>query len=126
MRKLLIVMALTAATAAMAEDYTDMVVVGKGETKIALDDFNAIRFAGGQMVVVNEEETMATFDLSDLSRLYFLPEGATPVELTTTTAGTASAEFFNLQGVRMGRFSSLPAGIYLMKNGSSVSKILKR
>jgi hypothetical protein len=88
-------------------------------------------FSSGQVVVSSGSST-ATFNLSDLSKMYF-SDTATGIETVSADAsGDATVQAWTLSGVSLGSFSSLSEarqklskGVYIVKQGEKTFKITR-
>ena len=130
MKKIILMLAFVASfVTANASDYKFLTVQQSNGTE---QSFTAsgltITFSSGNMVI-NENGTSTTISLAGLSKMYFSDESTGIKNLTNE--GEESVEVFDLQGRRLpslqggagGKFSQLPKGVYIVKQGDRSFKI---
>ena len=89
----------------------------------------SLTITDGQLIAVSDDGT-EQFTLSDLAKMYFTTEAEATKVQATEAADSSSVEVISLSGVSYGTFSdveaarkSLPAGMYIVKNGKETFKI---
>lgn len=134
MKKLLITLALmmALATAAEADDYPYLAFqTADGTVKAVSVTSLKLTFEGGQLVATNGDGSYA-FPLTDLSKMFFTTE-PTAIDSPNASPAGKDIEIFSLTGVSLGKFDSVQAakaqledGIYVVKSGSEIRKMLKK
>lgn len=125
MRKILTMLIVMAATAAMAQEYTHLVVVGNEGAKVKLADFNVIRFSDEQMTLAKNDDEVASFNLSGLKSMHFDIIETTLIESVPAHASTNSQHTFGIDGIRRKPGCELPKGLYIIKEGTRTRKVVK-
>ena len=98
------------------------------ETDMSLADFTSITFAEGNMTFNNGNDAVKTFDTKELKRMFF-KANETAVDnvaynlsddvVIATTSGL-------VVGNSAGDLERLPRGIYIVKSGQAVRKIVRK
>lgn len=98
-------------------------------TEIALTSFNQIKFSDTQMLMIGNGTTAASFPLKNLQKMYFGPTGSTGID-TAEWDATGEVEIYSTSGILLQRgamdFTSLPSGIYIVRQGNRVMKVNKK
>lgn len=98
------------------------------ETDMSLSDFTSITFAEGNMTFNNGDNAVKTFDTKELKRMFFKAD-ETAVDnvvynlsddvVIATTSGL-------VVGNSVSDLDKLPRGIYIVKSGQTVRKIVRK
>jgi len=150
MKRIIMSLALTVASAtlALADSYNYLTVsAGNIEKSFALRQLKRITFVGEDMVVTNTDGSESSFALDELNRLYF-SDSATAISRTGASRplayengqlvanGSGTIQIYNASGALVRNLyttsprtsvnlSSLPHGIYIVKQGNKTLKIAK-
>ncbi|MBQ7421480.1 MAG: hypothetical protein IJV27_05000 [Prevotella sp.] len=127
-RILFLTAALIFSFAVVADNYTDLVVVGQSQESIPLADFTSIAFQDGKMNILNDQTMVRTYVIKDLKKMFFKGE-TNDIRSLLSSQMTEESTIYNLQGIRVAEGSSffmLPKGVYILKTGNNVRKILKK
>ncbi|MBQ9670006.1 MAG: hypothetical protein IJV23_03210 [Prevotella sp.] len=98
------------------------------ETDMSLSDFTSITFAEGNMTFNNGDNVVKTFDTKELKRMFFKADetavGNVVYNLSddvviATTSGL-------VVGNSVSDLDKLPRGIYIVKSGQTVRKIVRK
>ena len=118
---------------AYADDYNFMNLhkndaTGTSES-IDLNIFTAMTFNNGQLTLRNGSTTVKTYTLSTLRKLTFTNTSTGIRELDAVQAN-APVEVYTTTGVHVksgnADLSGLPNGIYIVRTGKTVEKVLKK
>ena len=135
MKKTLITLTLmmALATAALADDYPYLAFqTADGTVKAVSVTSLTLTFSNGQLVATNGDGTYS-FSLADLNKMFFTNEPtAVPSPLLWDGEGE-TVEVFSLTGISLGTFRSIASaqeqlteGVYVVKSGSEIRKMLMR
>ena len=124
-RHLLLLITMIATTAVFAEDYPYLTfeTADGNKTSVSVSSLTLI-VKDGKLTAGDK-----TFNLSELSKMYFSMEEATGIEkVVSSIEGTV--EVFNLRGISMGKYNSmneaaasLKTGVYVIKSKSKTIKV---
>lgn len=115
---------------ATADDFEWLTVMFNDgtETDMSLSDFTSITFAEGNMTLNNGDNAVKTFDTKELKRMFFKAD-ETAVDnvvynlsdnvVIATTSGL-------VVGNSVSDLDKLPRGIYIVKSGQTVRKIVRK
>lgn len=129
----ILIIAVTSLLAApvSADDIEYLVVenTDASTTEIALTSFNQIKFSDTQMLMIGNGTTVASFPLKNLRKIYFGPTESTGID-TAEWDTTGEVEIYSTSGILLQRgamdFTSLPSGIYIVRQGNRVMKVNKK
>ena len=128
-KTLLIAIVSTMCMPAFADDYESLAVLLKdgSEIETSLYDFSVIRFEKGNMLFNNGNEVVRTFDMKTLQRMYF-KSTPTSIESLAEDLEDKGIEIFTSSGIKVGSgketLKSLPKGVYIVKQGNTVRKVM--
>ena len=133
MRRIRIVMALLACTImAQAGEYAYLVFVNTAGTTTALSVTNMTLSVSSSELTVTNADGSQVFTLTDLATMQFSKDGSITA-LENVLNGEQPVEAFTVTGVEVGRFDNLreaagrlPAGTYVIKQGSSAQTVIIR
>lgn len=116
----------------MADGYTDLYILPADASlpmeNITLTNISNITFNNGQMNIMTTDSNVKTYQLSQVHKLMLtLP---TKIE-KTTTAGDSEMIVYTLTGCKVlqGKgisLTSLPKGVYIIKDGNTTRKFTNR
>lgn len=114
---------------AMADDYETLTVslIDGSEIETSLFDFNVIKFEKGNMLFNNGDQTVKTFDMKTLHKMYFKTNG-TSIEGTEVGENAEGIAIFTTSGLKVGTsvndLQKLPRGIYIIRQGEIAKKVM--
>lgn len=124
-RYLFLLITMIATTAVFADDYPYLTfeTADGNKTSVSVSSLTLI-VKDGKLTAGDK-----TFNLSELSKMYFSMEEATGIEnVVSSIEGTV--EVFNLRGISMGKYNSmneaaasLKTGVYVIKSKSKTIKV---
>lgn len=113
----------------MADDYETLTVslIDGSEIETSLFDFNVIKFEKGNMLFNNGDQTVKTFDMKTLHKMYFKTNG-TSIEGTEAGENAEGIAIFTTSGLKVGTsvndLQKLPRGIYIIRQGEIAKKVM--
>ncbi len=133
MKRIKIVLALLAcAIMAQAGEYAYLVFVNTAGTTTALSVSNMTLSVSSSELTVTNADGSQVFTLTDLAAMQFSKDGNITA-LENVLNGEQPVEAFTVTGVGVGRFDNLreaagrlPAGTYVIKQGSSAQTVIIR
>lgn len=130
LRNIIIAVVAMVSIPATADDFEWLTVMFNDgtETDMSLSDFTSITFAEGNMTLNNGDNAVKTFDTKELKRMFFKAD-ETAVDnvvynlsdnvVIATTSGL-------VVGNSVSDLDKLPRGIYIVKSGQTVRKIVRK
>lgn len=130
LRNIIIAVVAMVSIPATADDFEWLTVMFNDgtETDMSLSDFTSITFAEGNMTFNNGDNAVKTFDTKELKRMFFKAD-ETAVDnvvynlsddvVIVTTSGL-------VVGNSVSDLDKLPRGIYIVKSGQTVRKIVRK
>ncbi|MDY6230502.1 MAG: hypothetical protein SPL77_06490 [Prevotella sp.] len=130
LRNIIIAVVAMVSIPATADDFEWLTVMFNDgtETDMRLSDFTSITFAEGNMTFNNGDNAVKTFDTKELKRMFFKAD-ETAVDnvvynlsddvVIATTSGL-------VVGNSVSDLDKLPRGIYIVKSGQTVRKIVRK
>ena len=130
LRNIIIAVVAMVSIPATADDFEWLTVMFNDgtETDMSLSDFTSITFAEGNMTFNNGDNAVKTFDTKELKRMFFKAD-ETAVDnvvynlsddvVIATTSGL-------VVGNSVSDLDKLPRGIYSVKSGQTVRKIVRK
>ncbi|MBO6297105.1 MAG: hypothetical protein J6M54_06235 [Prevotella sp.] len=130
LRNIIIAVVAMVSIPATADDFEWLTVMFNDgtETDMSLSDFTSITFAEGNMTFNNGDNAVKTFDTKELKRMFFKAD-ETAVDnvvynlsddvVIATTSGL-------VVGNSVSDLDKLPRGIYIVKSGQTVRKIVRK
>lgn len=123
--------------AARAFDYPYLTFQTSGGALTSVPVTSLVMTVGDGQLVVTNSDLSQIYVLTDLSKMYFstsaAPTGLRPVTVPDVDGSAGSVEVYTAAGVAMGRYGSmdearhsLRPGIYVVKSGLGVRKIVVR
>ena len=128
MKKTIILMLLTilSSMSMRAADYQYMVFsLNDGTTKAITATDLTFTFTNDNLVATSGGETLATLPLTQLAYMEFSSDGTTDInQLNVSQIITdANTAIYDMQGRQMPQGSSLPKGVYIVKNSNRTIKV---
>lgn len=128
MKKTIILMLLTilSSMSMRAADYQYMVfTLNDGTTKAITATDLTFTFTNDNLVATGGGETLATLPLTQLAYMEFSSDGTTDINQINVNQiiTDANTVIYDMQGRQMPQGSSLPKGVYIVKNSNRTIKV---